>query len=174
MDYEIFTQGISSLAKWFKKKLDTEQVDVYYNRLDYIPNIAFLDIAQDLIDNTKPNPSLFPTINELKAGWWKWQLDNPSMIEKREKVECPECFDSGWLWFKAEDPKTKIVNQFMVGCEACKNRKVDIGITRKVPLSTRAKLEAKGYQVYPYEDEAKKTYQSVDEMAADVGERILL
>jgi hypothetical protein len=170
MDYEVFEQGISNLVKWFKKKLDNEQVDVYFNRLDYIPNIAFLDIVKGLINNTKPNPSLFPTINDLKSGWWKWQQDNPDMVKKPKKVDCNECAGSGWLWFKPPAEEGCYPYEYIIGCENCHNRQVDIGTKRRIPLSSRDKLEAKGCEVYPYKYQSKKTYNSIEEMTQDIGE----
>jgi hypothetical protein len=157
---------------WFKKNLTMEQADIYFSHLDYIPDVAINDIVNGIIRNTKPMPGNFPTINDIKTGWWKWQQDNPSLVKKREKVPCEECGGRGWLWFKTENPQTKLVSEYTVGCEFCNNWKVEMGTGHRIPLSSKAKLEVRGYEVWPYEYKPKMKYKSIEDMAAGIGERI--
>lgn len=149
-------------------------METYYTHLSFIPDAAIVNIVNDIIKETKPNPSQFPTINDFFKGWYKWQADNPHMMKKRERRNCAECYGRGWLWFRVPpDEKNKYPHayEFIVACSVCDNHKIDVGLKRKVPKSTRKQLEARGYAAWPYEYTAMKRgeYKSLKEMTDDIG-----
>jgi hypothetical protein len=174
MHIENFEIGLKKAENWFKKNLTTDQMETYYTHLSFIPDVAIVDIFNDIIKETKPNPSQFPTINDLFKGWYKWQQDHPHMIEKRKKVNCSECAGAGLLWFRPPVEDGAYPYEYIIGCEFCKNWKVDIGTKRKIPLSTRSKLESRGYAVFPYDYSSMKNkkYKSLKEMTDSIGEEV--
>jgi len=170
MHIENFEIALKKAEAWFKKTLTTDQMETYYTNLSFIPDAAIVDIVNEMIKATKPNPSQFPTINDFFSGWYKWREDHPQMIRKPKKQNCAECGGRGWLWFRPEPEDGCYPYEYVIGCEVCDNYRVDIGRKRKIPVSTRAKLEMRGYEVYPYDYVARrKKYKSIEEMAVDIG-----
>ena len=174
MHIENFEIALKKAESWFKKTLTSDQVETYYEHLSFIPDMAIVDIVNDLIKGTKPSPGNFPTINDMFSGWYKWQNDHPSMIHKQKKTNCLECDGHGWLWFRPKPEEGCYPYEYIVGCEVCKNRQVDIGTRRRVPLSNRKKLELRGHAVWPYEYSAmvRKKYKSLNEMTKDIGNEV--
>lgn len=169
MHIENFEIALKKAENWHKKNLTAEQAETYYEHLNFIPDVAIYDIVNGHIKETKPIPGAFPTINDLLQGWYKWKQDNPAMIEERKKKDCTECFGSGWLWFRPPVEEGCFPYEYIIGCKFCKNWQVDVGASRRIPLSTRAELEAKNCVVYPYDYRLRKRYKTVEEMTKEIG-----
>lgn len=166
---------MSRLEKWHKKELSEEQHDMFFRLLERIKDTAFPDIVQKWIRYSKPMPGHFPTINDLMELWYSWQQDHPELFEKGIRPGCDQCFGRGWLWFKKPDSETDIAYEHIIGCATCYGFKVDIGPGRRIPVSTRAKLEAQEYEVWPYSTDKgvqmRVRFKAVKDLATTIGHK---
>jgi len=142
MDLQDFVFGINRLQRFYKKKLDQDQEDEYFQRIRNIPQEIFIRAIDDIIDSSR----FFPAPGEFKTYWYQWQVTNPGRIYQ-DKEYCAECKGEGILYFTAH-PKGATFSQdyeYMVRCASCKNWKGDVGTF--VPRMTIQQLENKGFKV---------------------------
>jgi hypothetical protein len=184
MLWPTYETNIANLENYHKKDLNQEQHDLYFRMLQNIDDNSFSDIIDKWIKGARPMPGQFPTINDLLALYYSWQSEHPEVFKKGIKIACKECFGKGWLWFRHPDPRDPdppdpnavVMYEAIVGCEKCKGFKIDVGPVRRVPTSTREKLKAAGYNVWPYPEmvaageKIRKANKSLGELVGAVGQ----
>ena len=152
MSGEGFKSEMTRLINYFGKDLKQDQKTEYEKKLGHIPQIALPAIVDELIENRRPTPGAFPTINRIKNLWYEWQRQNPRKIERRHDYQdCNQCLDNGVLWFMALDKALGCwAEYFYLGSE-CDNWKRHFVDTDDLFFSTRALMESQGLAVWPYE-----------------------
>jgi len=171
MRFENFERGMNRIAGWFHKKLSSDNIEIYYRRIGNIPDTPWEEILDNLIDETAPIPSKFPTINFLKNEWYSWQRAHPERVVKRETVPCDQCHGHGILWYRASDEKINREYVYVCRCDSCLNWKKHFPESVQTPaLRTRMSLEEKGLDVWPYTPiDYKIPETNIDEMINNVG-----
>jgi hypothetical protein len=80
------------LVKWFRMKMTKENADIAYNKIKFYP-VKGLEYAVDfLIENGKPTPGQFPTVNEIINLIMTWLDANPEEKFKRTEFDPVEDF----------------------------------------------------------------------------------
>jgi len=168
MDFDEFQHGFSKLMIYFKNKLVEDQVDHFFQQLRHIPSAAWHDIATRICDDRRPAQSNFPTVNEIKQGWYVWQQEHPEKILKFQPKPCDDCGSGGLLWYDMIWDGRKY--QVMVGCAACQNWRAHFNDVNFLRFRRRADLESQGIEVLPKRyDKLIKPDKSVEELAAGIG-----
>jgi hypothetical protein len=164
---------MARLEKWHKKELSEDQHDMFFRLLETIKDVAFPDIVEKWVKYSKPMPGHFPTVNDILELWYSWQQDHSELFEPGTRPGCDQCLGRGWLWFKKPDPENDIAYEHIIGCATCYGFKIDIGPGRRIPVSTRAKLEDQEYMVWPYSTDKgaqmRGKFKNINELAATVG-----
>ena len=120
---------------WGKKPLTTDQLDVYYEKLQPIPQKPWWEIIDYAIDTCRS----FPSRGELWDCWIDWQRSNPDKVVKPEhRKECDACDSKGfieilyipkwvrkWLILKGKDPSvcwedSRVIYEGVMNCGICR------------------------------------------------------
>ena len=93
-----FTNCMNRLLAFFGKRLTDQQLDIYYTKLRFVADEAFEEICDELIENTKPNPSYLPSIQSFREAWVEWLDRHPDKYAREyEETWCPECGGRGYF-----------------------------------------------------------------------------
>lgn len=112
----------------YQRKAPTDrQLDLWWKKLDHIPENAFRVIVDWILDNYERMPANL--VKEVKAGHRVWVAENqgrrPAFSEK--KKPCDECGGTGYIWFKAFLKAFGYSANFTAICGRCENWRADIG-----------------------------------------------
>jgi hypothetical protein len=72
-----FDMEMERLVHWFKAQIRHQHSEQIYQKIKTWPIEALRGAADYLIENKKPMPGNFPTINELRAAMTQWLSDHP-------------------------------------------------------------------------------------------------
>jgi len=147
-DY-IFENGMDRLTKWYCKKLDVDQRDMWFELIGHIPDGPFQEIINLCITGEK----FFPTPQAIKDMYQFWLQANPSQAYKGQKEFCNECNSTGRLNFWMRDNQGQWYD-WTCGCSKCGNWKLEfpskqsVGYSRISPpkLMTRREIADIGGQ----------------------------
>jgi len=117
---DLFERNMAKLSSFFGKKLSSEQVLLYYDQLKDIPAEPFVDIVDGLISTHRPSPGNFPSIDDLKSGWWDWVRTHPERVHEDKSTWCDECGGRGYIevWYKSKKVKGFVADGNMIPCWA--------------------------------------------------------
>ena len=94
MSPQNFGDQMKRLKSWFKAKLDPEQDRLIFERISFIPDEAWVDICQQIMDQNRPG-SYFPAPREFIALWNDWARVNPEKIKLPDRTPCRYCDGTG-------------------------------------------------------------------------------
>ncbi len=147
-DY-IFDKEMDRLTKWYRKKLDHDQLRMWFDVIGYIPDNPF----RAIIDLCIVGEKFFPTPQALKDMYQYWLQSNPSQAYKAQKKYCAECNSTGRLNYWMRDDNGQWYD-WSCGCSKCENWKFEFpvkpstGYGRTMPpkLMTRSEISDMGGQ----------------------------
>ena len=85
---EDFKDEYDRLVTWFHPKMTKDMADLAYNKVKYLPVEALRFAVDYFIENSRPTPGSFPTLNEMVNKLYEWLDAHPE--EKFKRME----FDS--------------------------------------------------------------------------------
>jgi len=152
-----FITVIQKLGTWFNKKLNDDQLDMWYEKLHHIPIVALKDIIDQLTSSEK----YMPTIDHINILWSQWKYDHPKLVANEyEEQACNECEGTGVItcWYVPEDIKGYIVDgkphtgygRKEMACALCENWKRQFPIKgegRPKNFWTKDQIQAQGWQL---------------------------
>lgn len=125
---------MNRMAKFWAKRITQDQIDVYFERCQVIPDKPWWDIVDHAIDTFRS----FPSRSDLIDLWTDWQRANPDKIVRpEERKECDACDSKGYVdilfipkWIRkkvgeqGKNPKTlwddpRAVYEGVVNCGVC-------------------------------------------------------
>ena len=80
-----FTREYDRLVSWFHPKMTKEMADLAYNKVKYLPFEALRFAVDYFVENSRPTPGSFPTLNELVNKIYEWLDSHPE--EKFKRME---------------------------------------------------------------------------------------
>ena len=102
-----FEEYFDQLVRWFRMKMTRENADMAYSKIKYYP-VDGLKYATDfLIENGKPTPGNFPTVNDIINLIMKWLDTHPDEKFKRLEFDA----DNDWNY-----PISKLWDGYNVLC----------------------------------------------------------
>jgi hypothetical protein len=139
-----FEPGMRRLASRFSKRINDELIDIYYQRVKRLPEKAWREIVDIIIDESR----YFPTPGELKRLWWQWLDDHPSLKVKRRYLPCDYCNGEGALTERRliRSPIRGIGTMeydSLCRCGHCENWR-EVGYSQDVPIRTAAEVQKMG------------------------------
>ena len=129
-----FMAGFDRLTKWFGKK--NADPAMWYERVRYIPNEAWMEVLDGVIDSAK----FFPTPQDVKNAYSTWQVANPERMDHRHETWCGECGGIGSLEALEYHTGLKRTYTVVFRCHSCRNWEGKLGTA--IPLATRQQIEA--------------------------------
>jgi len=165
MKHETFTQLIGDIFTYFNRKHpDTRQLELWFDEVQHIPDLAVPEIYKFITQNEKP-PTNLPMA--MKTGWSVWQKMNPGKIV-RIYNNCTDCQDKGVLWLRKRDH----AHLWVCRCGGCNNWERHFGASTNIPRRLRSECEAEGLIVWPLKDPGdwKPTRETTEQMAKRVAE----
>jgi len=152
MSPELFQEKLELMCKWFKKSMDEDQAQILYERIRFIPDEAFREIVDQMIETMK----YFPLINDFKMAWRDWISQNPTKIIDPDQLiqeECSECGGTGMLDVWVHPPESvykgeKLWYSIPFPCGFCNNWKRIFTTKKTFKRADIIKLcEKKGWEV---------------------------
>lgn len=169
---ESFEKNMQKLATRFNKKITTGLLDLYYDRVENIPEGPFIEIIYSFIDNAKT----FPTPGEFKSAWFEWLQYNPGKYIGFDKPreDCDECSGKGYHdveyipkfildMYKLKYPDADLmifwddplsVYSAVVNCSSCKHPKFG---TKVVQRMSEYKITDSRFRRVVHENEVSNT-----------------
>ena len=82
---EDFTEQFGKLIDWFRVSgtIKSQHVSLAYDKIKYYPLEALTDAVDYFLENSRPTPGGFPTLNEIMARIWIWLENHPHEKFKR-------------------------------------------------------------------------------------------
>lgn len=100
MEHHEFIEHMRKLSTWFSGTLRDGQFDLYWQKLKFIPEKAFEEIIDGLIETNSPN-SRMPAPDAIKAEWRAWQQANPERtVADVQQTDCDHCQGLGSIDFE--------------------------------------------------------------------------
>ena len=87
-----FQEHFDRLVKWFRINMTAEQAGTTFSRVKNLPLEGLKFSVDYFIDNSRPTPGNFPTINELINKIYEWLEANPAEKFKRTSFKEVEDF----------------------------------------------------------------------------------
>jgi len=141
MDSKDFYGGIKTLSDWFGKKITDTQADIIFESVKHIPIKAWSDIVEKYTKRFKPNPSNFPTPEDINNSWYQWRGANPESVAKSfTQTDCSECFGRGLLPVRFLYEPLNHVYEKSYRCRKCENWKLHFNHHCQIPFMTRQEL----------------------------------
>ncbi|MBW1678375.1 MAG: hypothetical protein JRJ79_17730 [Deltaproteobacteria bacterium] len=180
MKFEEFEANLRTLTTWYRKKLDDDQILLWYKRISHLPLEAWRWIVDTIIDADK----FFPTPERVKGLFSDWLREHPERSAQRyEQTWCDDCEGKGYhrIWY--QDPRIKgyVVDgraremwySTIVPCSQCQNWKGAFprsGPLKPIKYWTRQALLDAGYILENPKTNPppSRSWNSVDEMAEDI------
>lgn len=166
MLYENFESELNKIRQYFKAQLSDFHISLYYDKLKFIPGVAWGDIVDTLIEEKKPTPAYLPTINELKNAWYIWRKNHPEQSKMSFDIKpCNSCHSFGMFSFRM--PKEGYPQGYIEMsciCSDCDNWRMYFNNIEMYMVSSPAKIKAKGWIVWPYEGHRQKMTKPVKDM----------
>ena len=78
-----FEEHFDRLVKWFRIKMTSDQAAMSFKRIKHLPLEAFKFSVDYFIENSRPTPGNFPTINELVNKCYDFIESNPGLKFER-------------------------------------------------------------------------------------------
>lgn len=141
---DVFERSFGILLSRFSKKYNADLAAVYFNRCRKIPDEAFREIINAMIDHEK----YFPTPGAIKDSWYLWLEQRPHKKQFRERTECLSCGSQGYYIHRRFDVKHDKTYQHIARCGYCQNWKGILGET--IPMANRADLENIGCEIIEF------------------------
>jgi hypothetical protein len=121
MDIQVFLRGMEKIrAHCGRAKLNDQQLDTYFDALAHIPNEAWRDIVEKILDVLRPG-SYMPSRDDLRKHWLSWMQENPDRRAPVTRYQCDECNGRGrlvyWIWTMGQ------AYEYECGCARCQNWK---------------------------------------------------
>jgi hypothetical protein len=154
MRFETFEKNMKNLAEWFGRKLKEKQLEIWFERVSFMPDEAFDEIVDTIIDRMRT----FPTPQQVKDLWLDWRRAHPEKLTTRhERSFCSECSGKGYIevWYRSEKLRYVVVDgqarpiwySKLLPCAKCENWKSFFGgggKSRPNRLWTKSEIEAAG------------------------------
>jgi hypothetical protein len=134
-----FHENFELLAKWYKKRLDNDQMEIWFNRVGWYPDRALTYIVDEIIETQK----FFPVPNEFRRLYNVWKEANPD-ISKTAEVFCPECGGTGFFYYRKFDSFYKRDVDRCAYCKHCENWKRYTNNAKGEWFTDRREIKAKG------------------------------
>lgn len=80
-----FEELFDQIVKWFRMKMTRENADISYDKIKFYPVEGLEYAINFLIENGKPTPGNFPTVNDIINLIMKWLDTHPD--EKFKRME---------------------------------------------------------------------------------------
>ena len=82
-----FEEYFDQLVSWFRMKMTRENADISYDKIKFYPVEGFKYAVDFLVENGKPTPGNFPTVNEIVNLIVSWLDSNPNEKFKRQQFD---------------------------------------------------------------------------------------
>jgi len=107
MDLVEFRDEILRLGKFYNRKMNEEQQDMWYEEIGQYPAAAVTAIFKEI----KRTKKQMPTIQDAKAAYGQWLFDNPE-LRVWERENCDECGGRGYIeaWYQSSEIKGFVIN----------------------------------------------------------------
>ena len=147
MTRDEFEKIINSLFTYFQKAPPKNKaVDLWFQRVNSIPDITAKWIARRIVDNENSLP--YNITKAFLGGWGDYKKAHPHLfIKEFEEVECRDCSGSGFLFFKAFDKKLDRMQRYTCRCGACQNWQRSLNSNTRVPRYKLSKLDEKNFEI---------------------------
>lgn len=149
---DVFERDIRRIFRFFNRKANDDQIDMYYDKLKFIPNEAWDDIIDTITDNQKA----MPTPRDFKDRWEEWRGGHKDKsVNEFGETYCHECNGHGFypFWYIPDDMFGKHADwenplhiyEAVSRCPRCENwkRTLNCGCIMK----TKAELTEMGYRL---------------------------
>jgi len=167
MNLENFDSNTKRLTNWFNRNFKEAQLGILYSQIKYIPDLAYEDIVNAIIEEAK----YFPTIVDIKNKFYQWRRDHPDKAISHQRTHCKDCLGEGLLHIHVSIHGHIYVQ--VARCIACDNWRQHFAADSPVSFYRRSELEAMGITVEPdlelYKHLPKKK-TSINKMAEGVGQ----
>lgn len=155
---DVFERSFGVLLSRFSKKYNADLAAVYFDRCRKIPDEAFGEIINGMIDHEK----YFPTPGAIKDGWYLWLEQRPHKKQFRERTECACCGSQGYYIYRRFDVEHDKGYEHIARCGYCQNWKGVLG--EGIPMAQRADLENSGCEIIDFwKDQDVAPVHSVEE-----------
>ncbi len=99
MDEKVFNVGFIRLAVLLNKKIQEDQLPLFLNELDFIPNEAWPEIIDKAVEEWESWPRNFP--KAIKFLWGGWRSGHKAEVDYQD---CRFCGETGILeYFKPDE-----------------------------------------------------------------------
>jgi len=152
MELTHFDSMITRVFKYFNRKVpDSQQLNLWFNKVKFIPKTAIPYIYEFITDKADSLPSNIP--QKLKTGWGCYLRDNPRMIARvHEKTPCNDCSGKGIIRYRQLDELYGKPAETTCICGGCHNWKRHFDDKEGFAVFTRRQLENQGCAIWPYSD----------------------
>lgn len=147
MTRDEFEKIVKSLFAYFQKAPPkSKAVDLWFQRVNSIPDIAAKWIARRIVDNENSLP--YNIAKAFLDGWADYKKAHPHLfINDFEQTECGDCAGSGLLFFKAYNEDLGRVERCMAKCARCQNWRRHFGSKVRIPTYSLNQLKEKDYEI---------------------------
>jgi len=146
MTYESFQKGLKMIAVACNKRLDMDDVEILWDLVSFIPESAWMQVAQLCVDRWDKWPRNISMA--LKEQWYSFQSTHATK-EEENRTECQFCHDStGTIFIESLEPLQDLGyhHKATVRCGHCQNWKGKI--SEKTKRLTVQEIRQKGYRIY--------------------------
>jgi len=116
MDRKSFEKGLAELSVFFQRNIKEEYVPLFYEKLEFIPTAAWLDICEQAVAEWDTWPRNI--VKVIKAMWFKWQKPKDAKVDFRD---CKFCDQTGCLDYSYFDDDWKRWLDGSCWCGHCDN-----------------------------------------------------
>lgn len=135
---DVFERSFGVLLNRHGKRYNADLASVYFDRCKKIPDEAFREIIDNLVDHEK----FFPTPGAIKDAWYVWLDQRPHKKQYRQQTQCVSCGNQGYYIYRKFNVKCGSWYEHIARCAYCKNWKGQLG--DGIPMATRVELETSG------------------------------
>jgi len=152
--------AMGTMIGYFKTALSSDAKYQYLKQIGYIPKMAIDDISEIIISERRPTAANFPTIQEIKSHWYRWQQDHPGKVSQRNRsvIPCDSCLGSAILRFRRQIPITQDgiplyskSTQLSAWCGDCENWKRFVNNIEGDRRYTKQYILDNGWLIWPYQ-----------------------
>jgi len=164
---DVFEKSFGILLNRHGKRYNADLASVYFDRCRKIPDEAFKEIIESIVDHEK----FFPTPGAIKDAWHIWLDQRPHKKQYREKTQCPSCGSQGYYIYRKFNTAANKWYEHIARCSYCQNWRGLLG--DGIPMASRHDLEMENCVIVEFwKNEDIKPLKSLNECVEVVGKRI--
>jgi hypothetical protein len=141
MTKDEFKKIVENIFLYFQKAPPkSKAVDLWFQRVNWIPHIAAKWIARRIVDNESSAP--YNVAKAFLDGFLEYRKAHPHLfIDNFKRTECSDCHGSGFLFFKVYNEDLGRTQRCMARCKNCENWRRHLGSKARIPAYSLNELK---------------------------------